>query len=676
MTTFGLLMFNLDETPGIVRNAACMRSLVDEIVVIDNSSPESHRALVSAVEPYGAKVYRALPLGYADALRAFGVSQVSADYVLQLDADEELSPRLAEDLRRLTDHDAYVVPRYEIGLRSYTYHMRLFRRAAARFAGRSYDFPEVHGTVGYLPREWSILHHARFDTYFSDKSRARRYFTVESYERPFTPGYLAEAFSLRIGSRSVRLPFLPTDPDRPLSPAAIQAAVEVEFFRDLLMGRGSRAARFNRRYAQGKAAFIRGLSPSDRARISAIAREMRAAGGLYPYLNLSDPAYVGRLTSSFAWDRAGIEVYEELLRYRHERGVPADRVSPPPSRAEDLRPAGGSGRLGMSIVIPTHDRPDRLRALLGSIRAAASPVVESIIIVDDSVSPSDPVGEFPDLPVTHLTLVPRAFISRAKNLGWRAAQSPFVFFIDDDNVVTRDTLEKPLAVMAGSAEIGALVPSVLYKERPDLVWVYATPLAPGRWGHTLLGRNRPRDPALEGRLYDTDALPNAAFVRREALEEIGGFSEALEVNSSADAALRLKAKGWRVLAYSGAFIHHDVEPPGRAGYWARHGAADPDRVFHEVRDWFVVMRTLHATESLFPLRATWHALGFMLPNGMVYLVRGGPRGRRAFRQLVRGYLNGLRVSAGTLAERGASGAVRTPLIATPRAPSRTSDRRR
>ena len=642
MTSLALLMFNLEETEGIVRNVRRLRSSVDEVVVVDSSSPRGYRELVAALAPYEVRVHRALPLGDADPLHPFGVSRVTSDRVLLLDADEEPSPALVADLPRLTDHAAYVVPRYEEGLRTYTFHLRLFRRGAVRYLGRSFDFPEVEGSLGHLDRAHAILHHARYDTYLADKARAVRYFTVEGYERPFNGRYLADALTLPLPGRRFRVPVPARNTDDPLSPAAVRAAVELEFLRDLGTGRGLRAARFNRRYSLAKAAFFQGLPAADQAQVAAIAAEIQAAGGLFPYLGLADPTYVERLTATFGWDRTGLTVYEELLRHRHARGAPAERVPadaarvPPPERASEPR---------VSVVIPTHDRPDQLRALLASLQAVASERLDAVIVVDDSASPVDVAREFPRLRIEHLVLDRRAFISRAKNLGWRAARSPFVFFIDDDNVVTRETLEGPLARMAESPEVAAVVPAVLYKARPDLVWVYATPLAPGRWGHVLIGRNRPRDAALEGRLYDTDALPNAALVRREALEAIGGFREILEVNSSADAALRLKAVGWRVLADSGTFILHDVEPPGRAGWWARHGAADPDRVFHEVRDWFVLMHTLHGDERLFPLRATWHALGFLLPNGVTYLVRGGPRGRRAFGQLLRGYVTGLRATA-------------------------------
>lgn len=296
----------------------------------------------------------------------------------------------------------------------------------------------------------------------------------------------------------------------------------------------------------------------------------------------------------------------------------------------------------MSIVIPTHNRPEKLATLLRSIQDHWNPAIESVIVVDDSDRPSELSQTFHRLPLNHIVQKPRMYISRAKNLGWRAARSPFVYFIDDDNIVTPTTFQVPLDRIVSSPTIGAVVPAVLYRSEPNLVWVYATPLSPGRWGHTLIGRNRPRDGSLENRVFETDAMPNAALVRRSALSDIDGFDESLRVNSSAAAALRLKEKGWEVLAHTGAFILHDVEPPGRLGYWARHGVIDPSRVYHEVRDWFSLMRSLHPGQTFFSVRATFHASGFMVPNGLSYMLGGGAQGHESLKQLIRGYLSSLR----------------------------------
>jgi glycosyltransferase involved in cell wall biosynthesis len=280
-----------------------------------------------------------------------------------------------------------------------------------------------------------------------------------------------------------------------------------------------------------------------------------------------------------------------------------------------------------------------------SIRVHRPPGLDAVIVIDDSKSAEDLSSEFADLGLRHVRLSERVFQSRARNVGWEAGVSEFVYFIDDDNVVLDGTLRGPFELLVANPNLGAVMPAVLYKARPEIVWVYATPLDLRRWGHTLIGRNRPRVPELEGRLLPTDALPNAFIVRREALEQLGGFDEAFVMSGSADFALRLKKAGWDVRAYTGAFTLHDVEPPGRVGYWASHRGIDPERVFHDVRDWFKLMRSLHPRERWFIVRATLHALGFMLPNALSYLLRGGPRGRESLAQLVRGYLSSLRALA-------------------------------
>jgi GT2 family glycosyltransferase len=284
-----------------------------------------------------------------------------------------------------------------------------------------------------------------------------------------------------------------------------------------------------------------------------------------------------------------------------------------------------------------------LRALLESLRKQGRHQIQEVIVVDDSPTPAPLGTEFRDLNLKHLCLKTRVFYSRAKNIGWRASEAEFVYFIDDDNVAIDSTIVGPYRRVASSPEIGAVMPSVLYKTRPDLVWVYATPLRKDRWSHDLIGRNLPRNTRLENQLLDTDALPNAAITRRRALEELGGFDERMVMSSSADAAVRLKRLGWRVHADSGAFILHDVPVPGTPGFWTAHGAVDPDRVFFDVRDWFLLMRSLHGRERFFLLRSTRRALGFMLPNALGYSVRG-PRGRRAVIKLARGYLSGLRAT--------------------------------
>jgi len=293
----------------------------------------------------------------------------------------------------------------------------------------------------------------------------------------------------------------------------------------------------------------------------------------------------------------------------------------------------------ITIVVPTHDRPHLLTALLESIQKYRTPEIDSIVVVDDSKNPVDLNGKFLDLKIKHVSFQKRIFISKAKNIGWKNAKTEYVFFIDDDNVVDEDTIPVTLRAISEKQDVAAVMPAVLYKSRPDLVWVYATPFTdPPKFN--LLGRNLPRNPTLEGKYYSTDALPNSSIVRRAAMEQVGGFNERLVINSSMDLALRLKKKDWKVYAYTGCFIYHDVEPPGKIGWWAQHGTADPQRVRYEIRDWFIIQRIVLEDENLLTVRSIFQSLRFVLPNSLAYVLRGRRR-RRAVRAVLTGYVEGI-----------------------------------
>jgi GT2 family glycosyltransferase len=298
-----------------------------------------------------------------------------------------------------------------------------------------------------------------------------------------------------------------------------------------------------------------------------------------------------------------------------------------------------NGRVG--IVIPTHNRYGKLRALLASIRHWKTGEVASVVVVDDSDQPVDLTKDFDSINLKQILLGRRTFISKAKNIGWRSLTSEYVYFIDDDNVIGEETIAPVIGIISRSKSIGAVMPAVLYKSRPDLVWVYATPLSSRRGlKHQLIGRNEARNSSLENRLLNTDALPNASIVRRKALESVHGFDETLVVNSSMDLCLRMKANGWKVFAYTGGFVYHDVEAPGRLGWWAIHGAVDPGRVRYEIRDWFILASRLRRDEKFFRIKVIISSR-FVVPNLLAYFIRGQEKSKLA-RSLITGYLEGLR----------------------------------
>jgi hypothetical protein len=297
-----------------------------------------------------------------------------------------------------------------------------------------------------------------------------------------------------------------------------------------------------------------------------------------------------------------------------------------------------------AVVIPTRDRAASVRTLLTSLRDHAGGLLSEVVVVDDSARPTVRPEEFPGLDLHVVRPEGRTFISRARNLGLRRVRAEFVYVVDDDNVCEPTTLAHPLLHLSGDPKSAALMPSVVYHRRPELVWVYATPFRKDRWGFDLVGRDRPRDPRWEDRILPTDALPNAAVFRRDALVSVGGYDERMPVSSTADLCQRLKAAGWAVGADSHARTRHDVEPPGVRAYWAQH-SVDAARQYYDKHDWYVFQRRVHAAEPAFVLRALAHSAPFLATSLVAFTLRADGRPGPLAVAMTRGVLGGLRDAA-------------------------------
>jgi glycosyltransferase involved in cell wall biosynthesis len=294
-----------------------------------------------------------------------------------------------------------------------------------------------------------------------------------------------------------------------------------------------------------------------------------------------------------------------------------------------------------AVVIPTHDRPESVRQLLSSLATDAGPSLAEVIVVDDSRTSALRRDDFPALDLHIVRLEERTFMTHARNVGLARVRSEFVYVVDDDNVCDPSTLDHPLSLLASTPGIVAVMPAVVYHRRPDLVWVYATPFRPGRWGFDLIGRNQPRNPAWEDRILPTDALPNAVVFRRDALAAVEGYDERLPVGSSGDLCQRLKARGGRVHADTFARTRHDVEPPGITAFWGAH-SIDPARQYHDKHDWYVFQRRLRGDDSAFAARALVHSAPFLASSLIAFALRPDAHAASLVVSMGRGVLGGLR----------------------------------
>lgn len=110
MPTLGLAMIVRDEEKNLPRLLGSVKGLIDELVVIDTGSKDRTKDIALS---YGAKIYDFEWIDDFAAARNFSFSKVTSEWILWLDADDELvaedRARLLELKKHLGDADAYLM---------------------------------------------------------------------------------------------------------------------------------------------------------------------------------------------------------------------------------------------------------------------------------------------------------------------------------------------------------------------------------------------------------------------------------------------------------------------------------------------------------------------------------------------------------------------------------------
>lgn len=131
----------------------CLESVqwADEILVMDLSSEDESR---SVAERYGAHTFSREPYPIVEPLRNELSVRARNDWVLALDPDESVTPKLADALKELAqrdDLDAIVIPRmnYDLGyppsnpIQRYEPQLRMYRRSRVQWPDVPNTLPSV-----------------------------------------------------------------------------------------------------------------------------------------------------------------------------------------------------------------------------------------------------------------------------------------------------------------------------------------------------------------------------------------------------------------------------------------------------------------------------------------------------------------------------------------------------
>jgi len=164
------------------------------------------------------------------------------------------------------------------------------------------------------------------------------------------------------------------------------------------------------------------------------------------------------------------------------------------------------GKVKVSVIICALDKKKILSDTIPSVKR--SPFVDELIIVEGL----KPIGY-------------------SRDVGWRKARNELICFIDDDEVVPEGWIER-LAEEFNQPEIGA-VSSTL------------KPLNPNKINEL--------ECTLQNRTLKGSTL-HARFVRKRALEDIGGYEHTIG-GETVYAALKLIQRGWKIKIVDYPLLH-------------------------------------------------------------------------------------------------------------------------
>lgn len=209
----------------------------------------------------------------------------------------------------------------------------------------------------------------------------------------------------------------------------------------------------------------------------------------------------------------------------------------------------------LSIVIPSHNRPDLLAACLRSVCRWAPAETEIVVVDDGSAAGAVAAAARPFADVRVLHLRRRQGFCAAANAGLRATQAPIVELLNDDTEVTAGWAEAPLALFTDPA-VAAVAPLVLNARKPDEIdsagdRYYVGGIA-GKRGHgTVLAGF----PLRRCRVFGASA--SSAFFRREVVLRLGAFPESFGAYfEDVDLAFRLNRAGYQVIFEPASRVLH------------------------------------------------------------------------------------------------------------------------
>jgi hypothetical protein len=188
MIALSACIITLNEERHLAGALASLAQVADEIVVVDSGSTDRTEEVARR---HGAVFLKRSWTNYAEQ-KNFAAQHASHDWILSLDADEELSSPLQTSLLAWRQQPEPQFRVYEVSRRAWylgawirhsgwypDYQRRLYRRDAARFSGIVHEAVRYDGPIGRLHGD--LLHYT-IDTFAEHEQKVEDYTTLAAQQ--------------------------------------------------------------------------------------------------------------------------------------------------------------------------------------------------------------------------------------------------------------------------------------------------------------------------------------------------------------------------------------------------------------------------------------------------------------------------------------------------------------
>lgn len=189
MNEISVVINTLNEEKNLARAISSIKGLADEIIVVDMHSSDS---TVEIAEKFGAKVYLHKNVGYVEPARNFAILKARKDWILILDADEELPVKLVKKLKDIIKNpkaDFYRLPRKNIIFDKWIkysrwwpdYNIRFFKKNSVSWSDEIHSIPLTQGTGADIEakEELAIIHY-NYSSIEQYLERMNRYTSIQA----------------------------------------------------------------------------------------------------------------------------------------------------------------------------------------------------------------------------------------------------------------------------------------------------------------------------------------------------------------------------------------------------------------------------------------------------------------------------------------------------------------